>query len=485
MDMYYTEITFVVIAAAVVMMLAVSTNNLLSKARKQSIMKLVILLIVTAVIEWFGVFLNEKPMSTARLHSVVKALEYALMPYLCTQILNIADLNVKNRWLRVLLLSNVLYQVTSIFTGFSFYIDENNVCQRGTGYGLYTIFYLICSFYVLHRYIKYGKRFQTSSQSQLIAAFLLSILGITLRQLEADVRLEMLCIMLAVIYMYIYDIDILQKSDPLTGLLNRGCYIEKIAHISEQAAVLYFDVDEFKNINDNYGHNYGDEVLCVVGQTIKEVYAKYGSSYRIGGDEYFVILEKGLENIDNLNTEFVRRLKQKRETDKRLPTVSFGYSLFDPRRDVIEDVIALADKNMYRSKTKLQLALREANAKLYATVRAFQIAAEVSSTLVFIYDLKKKCIIVDERTSKAFGVAEVQEGVPYETAKMGIVSEDTLAEYIRIHEEILGGATQSSGIVKLIQMDGSISTQKLSFVAISDEEGKTTKTAVGIYSTVS
>lgn len=122
--------------------------------------------------------------------------------------------------------------------------------------------------------------------------------------------------------------------------------------------------------------------------------------------------------------------------------------------------------------------------KLLATVHAFQIAAEESSTLVFIYDLNGQSILVDEQTAKAFNVAEKQEGIPYQTAKMGIVSEDTVAEYIRIHENMLQGAVKSTGIVKLIQADGTQSTQKLSFRAVLDEDGNPTGTAVGIYAAI-
>lgn len=181
--------------------------------------------------------------------------------------------------------------------------------------------------------------------------------------------MELLSITFIGIFIYIYFVDILQKSDPLTGLLNRGSYINKLSSLASKVAIVYFDVDEFKSVNDKYGHLYGDKVLHNVGQLIKDVYAKYGSCYRIGGDEFCVVLEK-------------------------------------------------------------------------------------------------------------------QDGIPYETAKMGIVSEDTVEEYIRIHEKMLQGAEKANGIVKLIQADGTVSTQKLSFYAVYDEDGKPTGNAVGVYSVV-
>ncbi len=125
--------------------------------------------------------------------------------------------------------------------------------------------------------------------------------------------------------------------------------------------------------------------------------------------------------------------------------------------------------------------LREVNKKLYNIMKAFQIAAEESGSLVFTYDTKTMTIFVDERTAAAFGVAVRQPGVPYDMVKRGIVSEDTAGEYLRIHEAIINGAMEAGGVVKLIQADGSESVHDLKFRAITDENGVPTGTAVGVY----
>lgn len=117
----------------------------------------------------------------------------------------------------------------------------------------------------------------------------------------------------------------------------------------------------------------------------------------------------------------------------------------------------------------------------YIFMRAFQIAAEESGSLVFIYDLLTQTIRVDPRTAEAFGVNEEQSGVPYEMAERGVVASDTVEEYIRIHEEILNGAKEASGVVRLVQMDGSESVQELTFRAILSAEGRPTGYAVGVY----
>ena len=85
----------------------------------------------------------------------------------------------------------------------------------------------------------------------------------------------------------------------------------------------------------------------------------------------------------------------------------------------------------------------------YVFMKAFQIAAEESGSLVFIYDLATQTIQVDPKTAKAFGVQEVQPGVPYEMVKQGVIAPDSVEEYIRVHEEVLHGAVNAFGTVRL------------------------------------
>ncbi len=114
----------------------------------------------------------------------------------------------------------------------------------------------------------------------------------------------------------------------------------------------------------------------------------------------------------------------------------------------------------------------------YVFMKAFQIAAEESGSLVFIYDLATQTIQVDPKTAKAFGVQEVQPGVP---VKQGVIAPDSVEEYIRVHEEVLHGAVNAFGTVRLIQADGSESVQELTFRAILSEDGRPTGSAVGVY----
>lgn len=92
--------------------------------------------------------------------------------------------------------------------------------------------------------------------------------------------------------------------------------------------------------------------MKLVGKAILDVYGDNGSCYRIGGDEFCVILKRGLNQIESLNAQLTNILSLKRKSDIRLPFVSVGYALFDSKITDMESCIEEADKMMYEWKYK-------------------------------------------------------------------------------------------------------------------------------------
>lgn len=364
MNLYYTEIIFLVIFALIILELIVTRNEILSKEKKKQLKLLYRLVILAASTEWLGVFLNGKDPSLVFIHGIIKASEYSLVPFLAFSFLTVLDGNKHLKVFGSLLGVHAIFEFLSIFSHNIFYIDTNNYYQHGSFYWIYVLTYLLSFIYLLYYCLKFSSTHQTKNRIVLISTLILFVTGLVLRQINSSIRIDYLCTVLTAIYIYIFYVDVLQKSDALTGLLNRGSYINSVANISKQATILYFDVNNFKKINDDYGHLYGDEVLKIIGQTIKEVYEKYGRTYRIGGDEFCVIIDYQKNDIEKINQLFHQTLLNKQEFDPHLPTVSVGYSYYDYRKDAIDDIINIADKNMYRNKAKYKketdaLILRE------------------------------------------------------------------------------------------------------------------------------
>lgn len=162
------------------------------------------------------------------------------------------------------------------------------------------------------------------------------------REIRTAVRIEIGYLIL------IYCSEMWNQLDALTGLLNQNSYLKQTGGVRYKGGVLVvFDVDDFKQINDRYGHIQGDLCLAGIAECIKKSYANFGYCYRIGGDEFCVLLKNG-GNEGRCKQEFLQRLQEKRGEIAFLPTVSYGSAPFSG-----EDIVKVkdrADQDMYQYK---------------------------------------------------------------------------------------------------------------------------------------
>ena len=155
-------------------------------------------------------------------------------------------------------------------------------------------------------------------------------------------------------------LEIISKTDELTGLPNRRDLREKIQQEAHRATrmnrnfcFIFIDIDKFKNINDTYGHQCGDEVLKTVASTIRQLLRKYDFVARWGGEEFLAVLpeteiqgakivaERFRQSIESLHIKY---------TDIEIPvTVTLGVSQFDGELG-IDKSIQLADEALYDGK---------------------------------------------------------------------------------------------------------------------------------------
>ena len=117
--------------------------------------------------------------------------------------------------------------------------------------------------------------------------------------------------------------------------------------------MLIIDVDRFKTINDQYGHDVGDRALCLVAALLQQNFRAEDYICRIGGDEFSVIMVHANSSMRDLVEEKIRRINEILKTPKDgLPPISLSVGVaFGDRENPTDDIVKDADTALYRAKS--------------------------------------------------------------------------------------------------------------------------------------
>lgn len=154
--------------------------------------------------------------------------------------------------------------------------------------------------------------------------------------------------------------------DPVTGVYNRRYFEDEIRNMQNSAGVAMIDLDDFKLYNDIYGHDMGNQVLCIVADVIKNCIRKTDKLIRYGGDEFLLILSDMVrgtlrgkllqiqEAIENATIPNCSRLKL---------TASIGGVISEDGQ--IDEAIAKADQLMYKAKDHKAQVITECDKTIF------------------------------------------------------------------------------------------------------------------------
>jgi diguanylate cyclase (GGDEF)-like protein len=181
--------------------------------------------------------------------------------------------------------------------------------------------------------------------------------------------------------------------DPLTGLANRTLFRERVDHAltrarrnGTQIAVLFCDLDDFKNVNDSLGHVAGDDLLLEVSDRLRGCLKTTDTAARLGGDEFAVLLEDGCTPVDAARVadrvlDVVRRpvVLQGKEM---LVRASVGIALNTGGEETVDDLLRNADLAMYTVKSDGKGRFEMFRPELHAAVLArLELEAELRTAI--------------------------------------------------------------------------------------------------------
>jgi len=158
------------------------------------------------------------------------------------------------------------------------------------------------------------------------------------------------------------DMRFLALHDPLTKLPNRLLFTDRIEHAIDKAqredsqhlAVLFLDLDKFKNVNDTFGHHIGDQLLINVAQTINKCLRKSDTLCRLGGDEFAILIEntKSLNKIKKIAENIITSIQTPLsiENFQIQTSTSIGVAFYQKETVNADALLKQADEAMYSAK---------------------------------------------------------------------------------------------------------------------------------------
>ncbi len=253
---------------------------------------------------------------------------------------------------------NCILAILSPFLGLTFIIGENGACYRGPLFPLLiavTYLYLLLG---LFRIIRWKDRLLKKELRILIIICLMPILGSAIQVLWGPL-LAWGATACSMVLLYIYLQEKMIQTDSLTGAWTRGAferYLSQLLHqdSGEPFGMIYLDVDDFKSINDKFGHHAGDEALKTLVDIIKRTIRKTDTIARFGGDEFVILVHvNGRKALDTVVEKIKLSINTYNSTSTKSYriTCSVGAELFRKTyASDIKSIIRRVDCLMYDCK---------------------------------------------------------------------------------------------------------------------------------------
>ena len=257
----------------------------------------------------------------------------------------------RSRTARMIGTAPVLINLGFLLTGQLFSVDAGGGYHREAFFWVFMSCYIFNMFYLTWRIFVFSGEHQNHNVVSLLFICLFMISSTTIQLRLPQIHFSWFCVTVTVLLYFIYYADTVQKMDSLTGLLNRNAFLDYWNRRKKKIeGILLIDLDDFKHINDTYGHLQGDGYLIAFSDCLRKVMHQRGYCYRLGGDEFCVLLDRN--NVRPHLDVLIQLLRIQCDEVKGLPEkieFSCGYQALSPDMTV-DDLIELADRQMYDSK---------------------------------------------------------------------------------------------------------------------------------------
>ena len=353
-DLYFFVLTIINMLVMSFMCILVSYSETLYRKQKRAYQATFFLIGLISLLELITVLVDGAAVWLRPVNLLANYLGFGLTPMVPVMVVYSMNRSEQvSAGLKVAVIIEILYLLLltgSFFSGgLVFSVDALNHYSRQWGFPVYMLMYYGGILYLIYHTLKMARTFQNRGRIMIVclAGFLTA--GTMVQILLPTLHITWICVTLIAVLYYLYCNEMWNQLDGLTGLLSQKSYLNRTLDLQpDDRMLIVLDLDDFKHINDTYGHQAGDQCLQVIAECLKKAYARYGNCYRIGGDEFCVLL-KNPEKEKYCREKFYWAIDKRKKSLRMLPGASYGSALI-LEQESISDTKARADQNMYENK---------------------------------------------------------------------------------------------------------------------------------------
>jgi diguanylate cyclase (GGDEF)-like protein len=360
------------IAALLYLMWLLHSSTALDSRRKKPFSAAIILTVTVILAEAGTIFAGNGNVAFRSLNIFCNVVGFALTPIipLAIALIFYSDILRTHKILLVPTYINIVATVLSPWFGFVFHVNASNQYFRGDYFFVFMAAYIFNFLFLVVRTVDTGRQYNYPIMRKMIALSMFTITSTSIQLIEPLAYSSWHGVTLSLFLYFLLISEFDNSFDTLTGLYNRATF-DKIARELVSAkgySVMVLDINDFKSVNDTYGHDYGDQVIQSVAEIIKDSFDQHYTCYRYGGDEFSIIgSETDSEKIEEHLRSMTDALEEMRNRGKILPTISYGYSISPGGgRPDLYKALKEADDQMYQFKK-----VHKANAGREATVSSY------------------------------------------------------------------------------------------------------------------
>ncbi|MFB1083162.1 GGDEF domain-containing protein [Jeotgalibacillus sp. JSM ZJ347] len=259
------------------------------------------------------------------------------------------------------------YQHLSVLTFFvllvnmmyPLYFDVDPVSNSYSSGAFKDIHYVVlASFYIYMMYFLLKNRKNTNSYviNIFLGFFALPIFGMVIQMFDSKLYFSWTSGVLGILVAYIFLESTTTEEDFLTKLYNRHSsevYLKHLKEVEKPFGIMLMDLNNFKDINDEYGHQKGDQVLIGFANVLRKAFQQKGLIARIGGDEFIIIFEGEYMKPDQIAADIDLHLNKLEDPVLKQLSFSYGFEMYQ-QQFTLKEMYMAADEKMYRYKREFK-----------------------------------------------------------------------------------------------------------------------------------